>query len=288
MKPEITMYTTLWTTFLAGIVIAGWFLMTDFEQQNIDTAKQELLALETGYSSGWEFINTEWANAPEIIVDQDLIDQMPVVEEELDKEEIEEKNVEETQELPKEVNLDVTFYPQAPDWDWSLPWKEACEESSVIQAYYYVTGKNLDKETFKSEVLSIVDLQNNLFNKYIDTSVEETAIFLEEHFGYTDYEIIENPTIEQLKTELAQWHPIVAPFAWKELGNGFFTNWGPRYHMLTIVWYNEEFFLTNDVGTSRWENFAYSYETIMNAMHDLVPLWEWDILTGEKRVLVIK
>ena len=263
--------------------------MTDLETGNVEQAKQKLLALETWYSSGSEFIDTEWTNAPEIIVDQDLIDQMPVVEEELDQEEIEEKLEEmDTNELPVEVNLDVTFYPQAPDWDWSLPWKEACEESSVIQAYYYVTGQNLDKQTFKSEVIEIVDLQNKMFNKYIDTSVAETAEFLEEHYGYADYKIIDNPTVEELKSELAQWHPIVAPFAWKELGNWFFTNGWPRYHMLTIVGYNDEFFLTNDVWTSRWENFAYSYDTIINAMHDLVPVWEWDILTGEKRVLVLQ
>jgi hypothetical protein len=43
--------------------------------------------------------------------------------------------------------------------------------------------------------------------------MEETAEILEEYYGYTDYEIIENPTVEQLKQELAQGHPIVAPFA---------------------------------------------------------------------------
>ncbi len=101
-------------------------------------------------------------------------------------------------------------------------------------------------------------------------------------------EIIDNPTIEDLKRELAQWHPIIAPFAGKKLWNSFFTNGGPRYHMLVIVWYNDSFFITNDVGTSRWKDFAYSYNVIMDSLHDLVPEWEWNIADWAKRVLVIK
>jgi len=94
----------------------------------------------------------------------------------------------------------------------------------VIQAYYYVTGKELSKDTFRSEILSIVDVQENILGKYIDTSMSETAQFLEEYYDYTDYEIIDNPSIDDMKRELAQGHPIIAPFAGKELGNSFFTN----------------------------------------------------------------
>jgi hypothetical protein len=36
---------------------------------------------------------------------------------------------------------------------------------------------------------------------------------LEEFYNYKNYEIIDNPTVEDLKKELAQGHPIVAPFA---------------------------------------------------------------------------
>ena len=209
------------------------------------------------------------------------------------QEEIEEKNIEATWstqggEIPDEVNLEVTFYPQAPDADWSLPWKEACEESSIIQAYYYVQGKSLNRDIFREEILSIVETQKKILGKYIDTSMEETAEFLRAQYWYGDYEIIDNPSIDDMKKELAQGHPIVAPFAGKKLWNSFFTNGGPRYHVLVIVWYKDGFFITNDVGTSRGENFAYSYETIMDAMHDLVPVGEWDILDGEKRILVLR
>jgi len=296
------MYTTLGVIGVASVTIVSWILVSDiysnepentyFKENKPEMSVSELEEFLT-WAQSEEFINTEWNSDEEMVIDEEIFDLMPTVEEELTKAEIEEKNEEvswnnEEIELPKEVNLDITFYPQAPDGDWSLPWKEACEESSVVQAYYFVKWKELSKQIFKQEVLSIVETQKDMLWKYIDTSMWETAQFLEAQYGYTDYEIIDNPSVEDLKRELAQWHPIIAPFAGKELWNGFFTNGWPRYHVLVIVGYNEGFFLTNDVGTSRWENFTYSYDTIMNAMHDLVPLWEGDILDGEKRVLVIK
>ena len=34
--------------------------------------------------------------------------------------------------LPKELNLAMTFYSQAPFVDWSEPWQNACEEASIL------------------------------------------------------------------------------------------------------------------------------------------------------------
>lgn len=191
-------------------------------------------------------------------------------------------------ELPKGVNLKVPFYPQAPDADWSLPWSEACEEASIVLAYYFIKWMNLTKETFKEEILGIVELEKELHWKYIDTNIEETAKILEEYYDYDNYKIIQNPTIEDLKYELSEWNPIVAPFAWKKLWNIFYQNGWPRYHMLVIVWYKDWFFITNDVWTSRWENFEYTYETIMNALQDLTHEWEFDVSIWKSKVLVLQ
>jgi hypothetical protein len=61
---------------------------------------------------------------------------MPKVEEKVEKKDIDkEKNKE---ELPAEINLNVPFFPQAPDANWNQPWKDACEESSVVLAYHFV------------------------------------------------------------------------------------------------------------------------------------------------------
>jgi len=284
------MYATLWTAIAISIILLWWIIFATYsEDEKVISMKKDLITLEEEFidGTGW-FIDTDEEGLPEIVVNQDVFDEMPQVKTELTQEEIEENEPQSIEEIPSEINLEVSFYAQAPDGDWSLPWKEACEESSVIQAYYFVQWKELSKSKFKEEVLSIVDIQKESLWKYIDTSMSETAQFLEEKYDYKNYKIIDNPTVEEMKYELAQGHPIIAPFAWKKLWNSFFTNWWPRYHVLVIVWYNEDHFITNDVWTSRWENFAYSYDVIMDSMHDLIPLWEWNILNWEKRILVIR
>ena len=182
-----------------------------------------------------------------------------------------------------EINLDVTFFPQAPDADWSLPWKEACEEASSTLAYYYLANKPLSKEKFKEEVLELVTWQKKNYGDYLHTTVDQTAKMIREYFGYNDLEILENPTIDQMKEYLSKGHLIIAPFAGRQLGNPFYSGEGPIYHMLVIKGYDEESFITNDVGTKRGHNFIYPYKTIMSSMHD----YDTDISMGEKRVIVM-
>ena len=134
----------------------------------------------------------------------------------------------------------------------------------------------------------MVELQKEMFNDYIDTSMAQTQELYEAYYGIWTTEILENPTVDDLKRELAQWNPIIAPFAGKLLWNSNFTNWGPRYHVLVIVWYDDQYFYTNDVWTKRGKKFPYSYETTMNALHDLVRVWEGEMTEWEKRVLVLR
>lgn len=188
--------------------------------------------------------------------------------------------------LPASINLDVPFFPQAPDGNWNLPWKEACEEASIVLAHYFQTGEALDKAKFKEEVLALADWQTERWGHYIDTGIDKTAEMMEGYFGHADFEVINDPTVEQIKEALAQGYPVVAPFAGRELGNPFFSGQGPYYHMLVIKGYdNKGNFITNDVGTRRGENFLYPYETIMSAMTDWGTL---DLNRGTKKVLVVK
>ena len=166
------------------------------------------------------------------------------------------------------INLAVPFYPQAPDADWGMPWQEACEEASITLAYHYFSDRALTKEQFKKDVLGLVDWQKEHFGDYIHSTVDQTVQMLEGYFGFTDYRILENPSIEDMKRELSKGHVIVAPFAGRMLGNPFYSGEGPYYHMMVIKGYDQTNFITNDVGTKRGEDFIYSYQIIMNALHD--------------------
>ncbi len=187
--------------------------------------------------------------------------------------------------LPDSINLDVPFYPQAPDADWGMPWQEACEEASLTLAYHYFSENPLAKEQFKKDVLGLVDWQNEHFGDYEHSTVSQTAEMLEGYFGFTNYRILENVSVNDLKKELAAGHVIVAPFAGRMLGNPFYSSEGPYYHMMVLKGYDQNNFITNDVGTKRGENFVYSYETIMNALHDY---HEKSIQTAPKRVIVLE
>jgi hypothetical protein len=186
--------------------------------------------------------------------------------------------------IPSQINLDVPFFPQAPDGNWGLPWQEACEEAASTLAYYYASGKPLTKAKFKQEIENLVAWEIKNFGDYKDTDIAQTAEMIREYFGYKNLEIIENPTVEQMKKFLSEKKAIVAPFAGRELKNPYYTGKGPIYHMMVIKGYDDKNFIVNDNGTRRGHNYIYTYETIMSAMH------EWnakDMDLGAKKVIVL-
>jgi len=104
--------------------------------------------------------------------------------------------------------------------------------------------------------------------------------------------IIENPTIEQIKTYLSQNIPVIIPANGKTLyrENKHFSNGGPYYHNLVILGYNDKQnkFIVHDVGTQHGAYFKYSYKIIMDSIHDYPPSGlKEDIDEGAKKVLVL-
>jgi hypothetical protein len=198
-------------------------------------------------------------------------------------------------DLPREeekeaVNLAVPFTPQAPSGDWNLPFKEACEEASIHMVHEFYAGKGegtIRAQTATKDIEKIVAFEKELFGFYEDTTVAETATLVEKMYGYGKSEVIENPTVDDIKKELAAGHPVIVPLAGRLLGNPFYTAPGPLYHMLVIRGYTKDGkFITNDPGTRRGNGYLYPFETLMNAMHDWVPSGE--IETGKKVVLILR
>ena len=199
------------------------------------------------------------------------------------------------QTISKEFNLDIQFYSQAPFSDWGMPYQEACEEASLILAYNFVTFRTMTVEEFDEAIREMVSWQIATYGVHKDITIEEVGTIAEKYLGYSNFEIVDNPTTEQMKEFLAKGYPIVAPFAGRKLGNPFFTEPGPIYHMLVIRGYEDDpnglKFITNDVGTRRGENFVYDEETLMNALHDWVEgaLENPKLMDeGAKRILVLK
>ncbi len=191
-------------------------------------------------------------------------------------------------ELPLSINLAVPFTPQAPHADWGEPYKESCEEASVymVERYYEGEPEGLIEAGKADEAIqTIVAFEHELFGYYEDTTAEQTGVFAELMFGRT-YELIEDPSVDDLKSHLVQGRPVIIPAAGRLLNNPHFTAPGPIYHMLVVRGYTEAGqFIVNDPGTYRGEAYLYDFDTLLYAMHD----WNGgdEITDGRKVALVI-
>lgn len=170
--------------------------------------------------------------------------------------------------LPKELNLAMTFYSQAPFVDWSEPWQNACEEASILLVANTYYKHNWTKEEFRDQILEMVEWENEIFGFYKSTNTQQMTKILED-FLQLKTVIHQNPTFDDVKNILNKGHFIIIPLAGRELKNPFFTNGGPDYHVLVIKGYKEgEKVITSDVGTQHGENYVYTWKTISNANHD--------------------
>lgn len=171
--------------------------------------------------------------------------------------------------IPESLNIKMPFYSQAPFANWDLPYQEACEEASILLVSNLYHQKNWSKKEFNQEILKLVDWQVERFGDYLHTDVQQTAGMIEEYLGLKA-KVHQNPSFADIQRIIASGHLIVAPFAGKQLGNPFYSNGGPRYHMMVIKGYDTEKgqIVTHDVGTRRGENYVYSWDVVREALHD--------------------
>ncbi|MDP3245121.1 MAG: C39 family peptidase [bacterium] len=188
--------------------------------------------------------------------------------------------------LPREFNLNVPFTSQAPFADWSMPYKEGCEEASVFMVNAFYRETNPDQTEIKKEIDKMVNWQMENFKEHRDLDASDMVKFIQGYYGYQDIRILGNPILEEIKNEILAGHPVILPTAGQLLRNPYFRQPGPVYHMLVLRgWTKNGMLIANDPGTKRGENYLYNPETILNAMHD----WnKGDVLSGEKIAIIIK
>lgn len=189
-------------------------------------------------------------------------------------------------QLPAEFNLAVPFTVQAPHANWDLPYKETCEEASALMVHFFYEGKQFrNADHADAEILKIVDFQNDRYGDYRDTTADETAQLIRDAWGYDRVDVVTDPTIEDIKREVAAGRPVILPAAGRQLGNPYFTPPGPLYHMLVVRgWTKDGRLITNDPGTRRGEEYLYDPDVLLNAVHD----WnEGDVDNGRKVMIVV-
>lgn len=167
------------------------------------------------------------------------------------------------------INLAVPFSAQAPFGDWGAPYGEACEEASAILVAYYFNGQTVTPESMRGEILNVVSWENKNLGYYEQTNVEDTARILREYFGFKRVDIEYDITMPDIKTHLMAGRPVIVPLAGRLVGNPFYRQPGPVYHMLVVkgITKNGDF-ITNDVGTRHGQNYVYGAQTLFDAIHD--------------------
>lgn len=193
----------------------------------------------------------------------------------------ENKNI--TKPVPKSLSLEVPFISQAPYAVWDTFHEDACEEASLIMIEYFKKGTSaITKETVEKEIQDMTKYETSVGLGPSITLAQLNIVALN-YYQLSNGKVVENSTVDNIKAEILAGRPVIIPVAGKILPNPNFRNGGPVYHMLVIKGFNETGFITNDPGTRKGNNFWYTYNVLMNAIHD----WNPDnILNGRKAYLV--
>lgn len=182
------------------------------------------------------------------------------------------KKIHATTPIPEEAYLKVPFICQAPlqtEENWTLH-EESCEEAAVLQAYLYETKQTFTKQEANNEILKMIEWQKKEenFGGHIDLHAKEMRTFITSYYNLEEDEvkIITNTSIDDIKKEIANGHPIIVPITGDILKNPYYPY--PGYHMLTVIGYTTDRIITNDNGTRRGANFTYDIDTFKAAMND--------------------
>ncbi|MBL7047297.1 MAG: C39 family peptidase [Candidatus Marinimicrobia bacterium] len=175
-------------------------------------------------------------------------------------------------EPPESAVLNVPYTVQAPFAKWDAYDEDACEEAALLMAYEYIIGSEyidgvIPHQQAQDELKQMIDFQVSEFDYKIETDLyeEETKLFVESYWPGYSTRVIET-SIEAIKKEIVLNNPVVIPATAEILNNPHYHY--PDYHMLTIIGYSEDSFITNDPGTKHGEDWKYNQIIIIEAIEN--------------------
>jgi hypothetical protein len=192
--------------------------------------------------------------------------------------------------LPDFHLIKTSFVPQAPEKIWDQPWQDACEESALLTVIYNYNAKTPSISDIVVDVNEMIDYEKRVGWTH-DVNLTQMGIIAKETYGLNST-IIDSPTIEDIKKNIADNLPVIVPANGKTLfkENTHFKSGGPWYHNIVILGYDDpkKQFIVHDVGTQYGAYFRYSYRLLMESIHDFPDTGKKeDIDLGAKSVLVL-
>lgn len=183
-------------------------------------------------------------------------------------------------------NLDVPFTPQAPQGNWSEPWQNACEETSIIMATNFYKNKGITPEQAKEQILGVFAAKDKKFGQSRDESMERIAEMVNAaKLGWTA-QVSVNPELNAIKAEIMANRPVIVPVDAKLLAGSPIAD-SVTYHVMVISGYDDKTkeFIVQDPGTKTGKNHRYGYENLYKAINDYLP---GSFPSGRKAVIFTK
>lgn len=169
--------------------------------------------------------------------------------------------------LPNHVLLKEQFIPQGPLDPGPAHWAthaESCEEAAAIMAHDYAIDRTITMQQAEDEIWALVAWEKKHFGNEHDLSVQEEQAMLEGYYGHSDVRILRDVSVGDLKRELAAGRPIIAPTIAKYLKNPHYRD--QDFHMIDVIGYTTNHFITNDNGTTWGGDTPYPYDDLMAAI----------------------
>lgn len=174
---------------------------------------------------------------------------------------------------PTDVVLDVPYISETPEGIFSGPWKNACEEASIAMVEkYYLGEKTVSILEAKSFMEALFNIEDRIWGSNANSDTYRIA-YLVNNYSSFRATIKDNPTLQDIKNELDQNHPVITPnygFGLKNPNIPFAPS-GSSYHTEVIIGYNDATreFIVNDSGDSRnGAGDRYDYDLFMNTIKD--------------------
>jgi len=172
-------------------------------------------------------------------------------------------------------SLPIPYINESPDGSWQGPWKNACEEASIFMIEkYYLGQQEADIRVAMAFMNNLFTIENKIFGSNANTDAKQTTQLINDYFSYNALMKI-NPTVLDIKKELQQKRPVIAPVFGFDLHNKNIPFLAPprgtAYHMLVIGGYDDttKEFITEDSGDIvAGVNHRYTYDIVMGALHD--------------------
>ncbi len=188
---------------------------------------------------------------------------------------------------PVKTNVDVPFTSQAPTGDWSEPWQNACEETSIYMVSSFYANDPIKRDQAVLKIKEILKVKNSQIRISKDESLATISQLIVDLDLPWTAELVSDPTREDLKKELSAGRPIIVPVYAPTLKNPYYGSVTPDYHVLVLTGYDDTTseFIVHDPGTKNGESLRFSYDTFMTAIHDLDTK---NYTAGKKAVLFTK